>query len=389
MRERLDRGDAHLPRGIGEPLDHRPERLLAAQAAERLARVVADPRVRIAEAREERRRDARRPGGLPERAHRGRAKPGSVAVRRREEGLGRARVVEQRQALDRGLDDVRVGVGERRHEELDGRLRPEVREHAQGRAAHHRRPRARGREGEALDLGAADGLHGRERGDVDGGARRALPRAAERADRLAIEGRIAEEPRERRHGPRVAGPREHVDGGEAAEEAAAPDRVDERLDGRATPRAAERLALAALAAAASDEEETVRLAAIGYLAGREGVAATEALVDLLRTTPSIERVQAALSTPARGRVEGLARALERADDDVAPRLTAALARMHQRGAQGALVASLTCANVSARKAAAATLAAVGDPQATAALRRASTDDPDPEVRTICSLLLVA
>src|SRR6185437_10908572 len=74
-----------------------------------------------------------------------------------------------------------------------------------------------------------------------------------------------------------------------------------------------REALAALAAAAAaDPEEAVRLAAIGYLAGREGVEAALVLVDLLSTAPAVDRVQAALSMRVHGRVEGIAAALERA-----------------------------------------------------------------------------
>jgi HEAT repeat protein len=149
-----------------------------------------------------------------------------------------------------------------------------------------------------------------------------------------------------------------------------------------------REALASLTAAAADPEETVRLAAIGYLAGREGVEAAQVLVDLLSTTTAVDRVQAALSMHVRGRIEGIVLALERADDELAPRLTSALARMRRRAATGALVSALHSANVCARKAAAATLAAVGTTQAVSALERASTEDPDPEVRTICSLLLV-
>jgi HEAT repeat protein len=150
----------------------------------------------------------------------------------------------------------------------------------------------------------------------------------------------------------------------------------------------QREALAALAEAASDPEETVRLSAIGYLAGREGVEATEALIALLATSEALDRVQAALSMHVRGRVEGIVRALSRADDELAPRLTSALARMRRRTAVGAVVAALESPNVCARKAAAATLAAIGTTQAIEALTRARTDDPDPEVRTICSLLLV-
>jgi HEAT repeat protein len=146
-------------------------------------------------------------------------------------------------------------------------------------------------------------------------------------------------------------------------------------------------ALAALAAAASDPDEAVRMAAIGCLAGRAGVDAAQVLIDLLSTT-MVDRVQAALSTHASERVEGIALALERANDEIAPRLTSALARMRGRAATGTLISALQSANVCARKAAAVTLAASGTAQALSALERASAEDPDREVRTICSLLLV-
>jgi hypothetical protein len=44
-------------------------------------------------------------------------------------------------------------------------------------------------------------------------------------------------------------------------------------------------------------------------------------------------------------------------------------------------------NAAARRAAATTLAAVGSREAFAVLQRSSLEDPDPDVRRICALLL--
>jgi HEAT repeat protein len=96
---------------------------------------------------------------------------------------------------------------------------------------------------------------------------------------------------------------------------------------------------------------------------------------------------AALANVVEGRVATVVAALETADDEIAPVLTGALARMHRADASAGLLAAMDSSNVCARKAAAPTLAAVGTPEAVAALQRALGGDPDPEVRRICALLL--
>jgi HEAT repeat protein len=145
--------------------------------------------------------------------------------------------------------------------------------------------------------------------------------------------------------------------------------------------------LPALARAAADEDESVRGAAASFLAGRRGADATNAIITLLRKLPGDERLTAALANVVEGRVATVVGALETADDEIAPVLTGALARMQRADATAALHAALESTNVCARKAAAPTLAAIGTPEAIASLQRALTGDPDPEVRHIAALLL--
>jgi HEAT repeat protein len=145
--------------------------------------------------------------------------------------------------------------------------------------------------------------------------------------------------------------------------------------------------LHALARAATDADEQVGTAAIGFLSGRAEQEATDVLVHLLGSPAVRERALAALLVPAQGRIPGLLAALESADDELAPVLASALARLPDAGGGGALLHVLGLANVAARKAAASTLAALGTPEAIAALRRAADTDTDPGVRQICALLL--
>jgi len=146
-------------------------------------------------------------------------------------------------------------------------------------------------------------------------------------------------------------------------------------------------AAAALGRAASDSDEGVRIAAISFLASHPTAEATQALINLLHATGPEERVLAALSVPSDSRIMGILMALSGSDDELSPRLTSALARMHRPEATAALLEALTIPSLPARKAAAATLGAVGNALAIDALKRAAADDPDPEVRRICALAL--
>ena len=104
---------------------------------------------------------------------------------------------------------------------------------------------------------------------------------------------------------------------------------------------------------------------------------------------------AALALPVEGRVSGLVLALRDADDETAPVLASALARMRRPDAVRALIDAMGLASVAARKAAASPLAVLASQgrsherskDALAALRKAASEDPDPQVRQICALLL--
>jgi HEAT repeat protein len=143
----------------------------------------------------------------------------------------------------------------------------------------------------------------------------------------------------------------------------------------------------ALGQAVADRDDSVRTAALGFLAARPTVEATLALIDRLRAGAYDPRILAALSIASEGRIQGILTALEAADDELSPRLTSALARMHNPNATAVLLSALSMPSAPARKAAAATLGAIGTQEAMEQLRRASTDDPDPEVRRICALAL--
>jgi HEAT repeat protein len=112
------------------------------------------------------------------------------------------------------------------------------------------------------------------------------------------------------------------------------------------------------------------------------------LTGLLKEPAARERAWSVLSTPQPHRVAGLSSALQNADDELAVQLTRLLARLSQPDATAALFEGLTLPNAAARKAAATTLGALGSREALAALQRLSVEDSDPEVRRVCSLLLL-
>lgn len=146
-------------------------------------------------------------------------------------------------------------------------------------------------------------------------------------------------------------------------------------------------ALDELARAVDDEDENVSSAAISFLGERAGTDATQILCSLLARPGLRQRVQTTLATAREGRVAGLLAALRSADDELAARLTSVLARLNQPEATAALFEGLTLPSAAARKAAATTLVAAGKPHAHALLQRLSAEDPDAEVRRVCSLLL--
>lgn len=146
-------------------------------------------------------------------------------------------------------------------------------------------------------------------------------------------------------------------------------------------------ALTALARAASDPDPAVRTAAFGYLASAPGLEATRVLVDFLGDEAGRDQVLEALSTPTEERVPGLLSMLEHADEELAPWLTAVLARLSRPDATAALHQTLRSPNAAARKAAAESLAGVGTTHALRAVRSLAETDPDPEVRRVCQLLV--
>src|SRR5205807_1521373 len=87
--------------------------------------------------------------------------------------------------------------------------------------------------------------------------------------------------------------------------------------------------LPALAHAAADEDQSVAVAAIGFVARSSRIGATRALVGLLQKDPDLRELALdALSTPTEERVAGVESMLESADDELALLLTSALGRLN-------------------------------------------------------------
>jgi HEAT repeat protein len=143
----------------------------------------------------------------------------------------------------------------------------------------------------------------------------------------------------------------------------------------------------ALAGTARDAEESVRNASIEFLSKRSGLGASKALIEMLDRPEVADAALTALARPAEGRVALLFSALEQArDEDRARKIAATLVRMKRPEATHALFHALGAANAAARRAAAITLSALGTKEALAAVRHASIEDSDPEVRKLCALL---
>jgi HEAT repeat protein len=145
--------------------------------------------------------------------------------------------------------------------------------------------------------------------------------------------------------------------------------------------------LAVVARAMNDDDEGVRVSAIGFLGSWPEREATRLLIAALRSDVSRAHVVRALSTPVHGRVEGLLAALETAGDELAPTLTSLLRRVDPADETGALFDALRMPNAPARKAAAAMLAAKGGRAALDAIAHQAAADVSDEVRRVCALLL--
>ncbi|HEY0710622.1 MAG TPA: HEAT repeat domain-containing protein [Polyangia bacterium] len=145
-----------------------------------------------------------------------------------------------------------------------------------------------------------------------------------------------------------------------------------------------------LAQAARDPDEGVRTSALSSLASRPEADATPRLIRLFekRLVPAAQ-LPDLLSRPGGDRPASLLQALGRADEEVAPLLTAALARLADARAHAALHAALGLPNPAARKAAVATLGAVGGPADLAAIGGLLKSDPDRHVREVCAAVLTA
>jgi HEAT repeat protein len=173
---------------------------------------------------------------------------------------------------------------------------------------------------------------------------------------------------------------EALDGGESATRLVAVSALAGFADSEVIP---------AWERAARDADRAVSTAALANLSARKDERATRALIALL-TSSRVEsaRVISALSVPVSGRVPAILSALRRADDELSPKLTSALARMRHPEANDALIQAFQSTNQACRKAAASALAAIGSPDGLTAVRRAADDDDDPQLKRICSLLLV-
>ena len=139
---------------------------------------------------------------------------------------------------------------------------------------------------------------------------------------------------------------------------------------------AEPAALAALAAAVTDGAGEVRDGALSLLGARDDAGAANALVDLALASPLDHPVQRTLSQPGAARLAAIVARLPTVDDSGAARLIGALARL---GDVRALASALALASAPVRRAAARSLAFLGD---VAALGALAVDDPDLEVRRI-------
>lgn len=142
-----------------------------------------------------------------------------------------------------------------------------------------------------------------------------------------------------------------------------------------------------LARAAADPDPSVSSTAVGLLANFSDEPATLALAAISARDPANARARLALSASTPGRIHGLLRALESADDESALVLVSALVRMRTSDGTQGILSVLCSPNVAARKAAATVLASVPSDAATGALRDAANSDPDPEVKRLCALAL--
>jgi HEAT repeat protein len=111
------------------------------------------------------------------------------------------------------------------------------------------------------------------------------------------------------------------------------------------------------------------------------------LIDLLPRAPNTNLIRQALAIASPDRVTGIMKAMATADDELAVELTWALARMGDAASSAALLQAIGLPNPAARKAAATTLGGLGTNEALSALKIVAVEDPHPEVRRICAVVL--
>lgn len=131
--------------------------------------------------------------------------------------------------------------------------------------------------------------------------------------------------------------------------------------------------------AAFDEDPSVRAAAIGLLAARDDPQASEALIALLEDPIVGDKAAAALASREH-HLPQVSLAFDGADRHRCDALAAVLVRMRRADAEAALLSALESSNVCARRAAASALASLRSPAVARALRKATTEDSDAEVR---------
>lgn len=172
------------------------------------------------------------------------------------------------------------------------------------------------------------------------------------------------------------------------------------LEASAAPDASTRLAAVSAIAAfesprvvpallrlAGDPDAAVRTAAVGFLAERPGVAASQALLQLLTVEGHRERVVEILRQPRVGRFVLVVAALQTADAQRAPLLASILMGRSHPDSEAALLATLYGGGLWARRAVAAVLLGVRSAEAQAALEHAAVADEDLEVRRLCTVAL--
>jgi HEAT repeat protein len=141
-----------------------------------------------------------------------------------------------------------------------------------------------------------------------------------------------------------------------------------------------------LGAALSDGEDRVRGAAIALLATRPGAEAARVLIGHLTAQPIRERIVAALTQPAPGRIEALVEALNGATSETAPLIVSALIRthIHREEATRALEDAFASPDAAVRRAVAPALAVLGTIASRSLLAAAAAQDHDEEVREIAA-----